>query len=287
VKPKLFQYVRAESTQETVALLGELGEDARILAGGQSLVPAMALRMASPEVLIDISLVEELQSIEVVDGFLKIGAGCRYVDILASALVTRSAPLINRAIPFIAHEAIRNRGTIGGSLALADPAAELPACMLALDAVIVLEGHEGVRKLPAAEFFLGTYFTALSDVELIIGVEIPVISQNQRHGFLEISRRSGDYAIAGGAFVLEFEADRVINARLAYLSVGDRPVLATDAALLLTGSKFSDKIIEEAGTVAVGEIEFFADLYNGVATKMQITKTLTRRLLTQISKKVN
>lgn len=285
MKPKLFQYVRAESTPEAVSLLGELGEDARILAGGQSLVPAMALRMASPEVLIDISSIEELQSIEMINGLLKIGAGCRYADILESALVTKSAPLLNQAIPFIAHEAIRNRGTIGGSLALADPAAELPACMLALDAVIVLEGCEGIRKVPAPEFFLGTYFTAILDTEMITAVEIPTISQSQRHGFLEISRRSGDYAIAGGAFVLEFEAERVINAQMAYFSVGDRPVLAPNTALLLTGSKLDEDVVNKAGTVAAEEIEFLADLYNGVSTKKQITKTLTRRLLTQISKK--
>ena len=286
MKPKLFQYVRAESTQEAVSLLGDLGEDARILAGGQSLVPAMALRMASPEVLIDISSIEELQSIELINGLLKIGAGCRYADIHKSALVTKSAPLIIQAIPSIAHEAIRNRGTIGGSLALADPAAELPACMLALDAVVVLEGREGIRKLPASEFFLGTYFTAISDTEMIVAVEIPTILPNQRHGFLEVSRRSGDYAIAGGAFVVEFEAERVINARLAYFSVGDRPVLAPNTALLLTGSELNDEVIKKAGVAAAEEIEFLADLYNGVLTKKQITKTLTRRLLTQISKKV-
>lgn len=286
MKPNLFQYVRAESTQEVVSLLGDLGEDARLLAGGQSLVPAMALRMAAPVVLIDISSIEELQSIEVNNGLLKIGAGCRYVDILNSALVTKAAPLLIQAIPSIAHEAIRNRGTIGGSLALADPAAELPACMLALDAVIVLEGREGVRKLPASEFFLGTYFTAISDTEMVVAVEIPTISSKQRHGFLEISRRSGDYAIAGGAFVIEFEAERVTSARLAYFSVGDRPVLAPKTALLLTGSELNDEVVAKAGVVAAEEIEFLADLYNGVSTKKQITKTLTSRLLTQISKKV-
>lgn len=287
MKPKLFQYVRAESIHDAVSLLADLGEDARLLAGGQSLVPAMALRMAAPEVLIDISSIEELQSIELNDGFLKIGAGCRYVDILESELVAMSAPLLTQAIPFIAHEAIRNRGTIGGSLALADPAAELPACMLALDAMIILEGREGTRRLPAMEFFLGTYFTAISDTEMIVAVEIPAISPNQRHGFLEVSRRSGDYAIAGGAFVLEFEKNRVIDTRLAYFSVGDRPVLAPDTALLITHSELNDELISEAGLVASEEIDFLADLYNGVATKKQITKTLTRRLLTQISKKVS
>lgn len=286
MKPNLFQYVRAESTQEVVSLLGDLGEDARLLAGGQSLVPAMALRMAAPVVLIDISSIEELQSIEVNNGLLRVGAGCRYVDILNSALVMKAAPLLIQAIPSIAHEAIRNRGTIGGSLALADPAAELPACMLALDAVIVLEGCEGVRKLPASEFFLGTYFTAISDSEMVVAVEIPTISPKQRHGFLEISRRSGDYAIAGGAFVIELKAERVTSSRLAYFSVGDRPVLAPKTALLLTGSELNDEAVAKAGVVAAEEIEFLADLYNSVSTKKQITKTLTRRLLTQISKKV-
>lgn len=282
MKPHLFQYVRAKSTQDAVSLLEEFGEDAQILAGGQSLVPTMALRMANPETLIDISSIAELQTIELGNSVLTIGAGCRYVDILNCDLVAKSAPLLCQAIPHIAHHAIRNRGTIGGSLALADPASELPACMLALDAIIVMESKDGQRKIPAIDFFQGTYFTALGENELLVAVEIPEIAANQIHEFHEISRRSGDYAISGGAFVLTLEDKCVADARLAYFAVSDCAVLATSAAEALANADFSSKTIEAVGDIAADEIEFYADLYNSEATKRQLTKVLTRRMLSKI-----
>lgn len=287
MKPHLFQYIRAESTQAAIALLEEFGEDAQILAGGQSLVPTMALRMANPETLIDISAIAELQTIELSDGVLTIGAGCRYVDVLNSDLVAKSAPLLCQAIPYIAHGAIRNRGTIGGSLALADPASELPACMLALDAVIIVESKDGQRKIPAGDFFQGTYFTDLAENELLVAIEMPEIASNQIHKFYEISRRSGDYAISGGAFVLTHEDGRIADARLAYFAVSDCAVLATKAGEALVDESLSSEIIETVSDIAAGEIEFFADLYNGEATKKQLTKVLTRRMLTKIHDGMN
>ncbi|PHR90485.1 MAG: molybdopterin dehydrogenase [Blastopirellula sp.] len=282
MKPNLFQYVRAKSTKDAVSLLEELGEDTQILAGGQSLVPTMALRMANPETLIDISAIAELQIIELSNGVLTIGAGCRYVDILNRDLVVKSAPLLCQAIPYIAHDAIRNRGTIGGSLALADPASELPACMLALNAVIIVESNDGQRKISALDFFQGTYFTALSENELLVAVEIPEIGSNQIHEFHEISRRSGDYAISGGAFVLTLEDSLITCAQLAYFAVSDCAVLATNAAEALEGVSLSPETIISVSDIVAGEIEFFADLYNSEATKKQVTKVLTRRMLTKI-----
>lgn len=282
MKPNLFQYVRAKSTKDAVSLLEELGEDTQILAGGQSLVPTMALRMANPETLIDISAIAELQIIELSNGVLTIGAGCRYVDILNRDLVAKSAPLLCQAIPYIAHDAIRNRGTIGGSLALADPASELPACMLALNAVIIVESNDGQRKISALDFFQGTYFTALSENELLVAVEIPEIGSNQIHEFHEISRRSGDYAISGGAFVLTLEDSLITCAQLAYFAVSDCAVLATNAAEALEGVSLSPETIISVSDIVAGEIEFFADLYNSEATKKQVTKVLTRRMLTKI-----
>lgn len=287
MKPSLFQYVRAKSTQDAVSLLEELGEDAQILAGGQSLVPTMALRMANPETLIDISAIAELQTIKLSNGVLTIGAGCRYVDILNCDLVAKSAPLLCQAIPYIAHDAIRNRGTIGGSLALADPASELPACMLALNAVIIVESKDGQRKIPALDFFQGTYFTALSENELLVAVEIPEIASNQIHEFHEISRRSGDYAISGGAFVLTLEESRITDARLAYFAVSDCAVLAKNAAEALEGISLSPETIISVSDIVADEIEFFADLYNSEATKKQLTKVLTRRMLTKIYDGIN
>jgi len=281
VKSNLFQYVRPETVAEAVALLGDLGDGASILAGGQSLVPAMALRMATPEVLIDVSAIADMQQITQTDGWLHIGAGCRYADVLASAQVIKAAPLLAQAIPFIAHEAIRNRGTIGGSLAHADPASELPACMIALDATLVLRSPKRVRKVAARAFFLGAYVTDRQDDELLVEVEIPVIALGALHGFLEISRRSGDYAMAGGAFVLTRGAGLITDVRLAFFSVSDRPVLAETAAKAMLGETLTAQVIARAGEMVAEELDFFADLYTGVAAKRQITKTLTQRLLTQ------
>ena len=279
MKPGLFQYVRADDVEKAVSLLQEFGDEAQLLAGGQSLVPAMALRMALPDVLIDISSIAEMRSITLTDDVLRIGAGCRYVDVLRSEDVARAAPMLVQAIPFIAHEAIRNRGTIGGSLAHADPASELPACMLALDAAIVLQSATGARMIAAEDFFLGTYSTALDEGEMIIAVEIPAIAVNQHHRFLEISRRSGDYAISGGAFVLEMDADIITAARLAFFAVGDCAVLAGTEALL--GKPLNAETIDQVAQRVGEDITFYGDLYNGIGAKRQITKTLTRRLLAQ------
>lgn len=279
MKPGLFQYVRADDVEKAVSLLQEFGDEAQLLAGGQSLVPAMALRMALPDVLIDISSIAEMRSITLTDDVLRIGAGCRYVDVLRSEDVARAAPMLVQAIPFIAHEAIRNRGTIGGSLAHADPASELPACMLALDAAIVLQSATGARMIAAEDFFLGTYSTALDEGEMIIAVEIPAIAVNQHHRFLEISRRSGDYAISGGAFVLEMDADIITAARLAFFAVGDCAVLAGSEALL--GKPLNAETIDQVAQRVGEDITFYGDLYNGIGAKRQITKTLTRRLLAQ------
>lgn len=284
MKPNLFQYIRAESVKDAVYYLAEFGEDARILAGGQSLVPTMALRMASPDIIIDISALDELQKLTLQDSVLRIGAGCKYVDILNSVLVTKAAPLLTQAIPFIAHEAIRNRGTIGGSLAHADPASELPACMLALNAVIVLETNEGTRRVCAEDFIQGTYVTSLAANEMITAIEIPEIHAEQVHQFHEIARRSGDYAISGGAFVLSIVDQTITEARLAFFAVGDRAILARTAAKALIGQKLDAEVIATAALTAANELDFLADLYNSAPVKKQITKTIASRLLTQISK---
>ncbi len=281
MKPGLFQYVRADTVEDALSLCQELGENSSFLAGGQSLVPAMALRMASPEYLIDISSIAELQVIKLDGGTLHIGAGCRYADVLQSPVVADAAPILAQAIPFIAHEAIRNRGTIGGSLAHADPASELPACMIMLGATIVLKSNVGERKIAAGRFFLGTYFTEMAEGELLVGVEIPAINAGTYHRFSEISRRSGDYAISGGAFSISFEADTVTAARLAFFAVSDRAVLATSAAEVLVGKTLDDETVATASQMVADELDFLGDLYNGTAAKRQITKVLTKRLLSQ------
>lgn len=284
MKPNQFQYVRAETIKDAVVLLHELSNAGRLIAGGQSLVPTMALRMASPEVLIDISNVSELATIEHMQNVLHIGAGARYADILTSSVVTKTCPLLTQAIPFIAHEAIRNRGTVGGSLAHADPAAELPGCMLALDARIVVQSVAGQRAIPAGEFFLGTYLTALRDDELIVSVEIPVISDGERHLFQELTRRSGDYAMLGAAVFIAMDGVKIKDARLAFFSVGDKALLANGAAAMLIGQSLTPEILEDCATMAAQELDCLGDLYNSAAMKRHLVKTLTRRVLGELLK---
>lgn len=284
MKPNQFQYVRAETIKDAVVLLHELSNAGRLIAGGQSLVPTMALRMASPEVLIDISNVSELATIEHMQNVLHIGAGARYADILTSSVVTKTCPLLTQAIPFIAHEAIRNRGTVGGSLAHADPAAELPGCMLALDARIVVQSVAGQRTIPAGEFFLGTYLTALRDDELIVSVEIPVISDGERHLFQELTRRSGDYAMLGAAVFIAMDGVKIKDARLAFFSVGDKALLANGAAAMLIGQSLTPEILEDCATMAAQELDCLGDLYNSAAMKRHLVKTLTRRVLGELLK---
>ena len=284
MKPNQFQYVRAETIKDAVVLLHELSDAGRLIAGGQSLVPTMALRMASPEVLIDISNVLELATIEHKQNVLHIGAGARYADILTSSVVTKTCPLLTQAIPFIAHEAIRNRGTVGGSLAHADPAAELPGCMLALDARIVVQSVAGQRAIPAGEFFLGTYLTALRDDELIVSVEIPVISDGERHLFQELTRRSGDYAMLGAAVFIATDGSKIKDARLAFFSVGDKALLANGASAMLIGQSLTPEILEDCATMAAQELDCLGDLYNSAAMKRHLVKTLTRRVLGELLK---
>jgi carbon-monoxide dehydrogenase medium subunit len=282
VKPNLFQYVRAETIKDAVVLLDELSDVGRLIAGGQSLVPTMALRMASPEVLIDISGVLELAGIEQKQDTLCIGAGARYSDILASSIVAKTCPLLTQAIPFIAHEAIRNRGTIGGSLAHADPAAELPACMLALDACVVVQSVSGQRRMPIEEFILGTYLTALRDDELIVSIEIPVISSGEHHLFQELTRRSGDYAMLGAAFVIAKDGALIKSARLAYFSFGDKALLAKEAATTLLGQALSLEVLDGCAKKASCELDCLGDLYNSATMKRHLVKTLTHRLLKKL-----
>lgn len=214
MKAPAFEYVRATTVAEASALLTGHGPDARLIAGGQSLLPAMNLRLASPSVLIDIGRIPGLDGIEVRDGVLRIGTLARHETVLRDTSVARHAPLITEALRHVAHPAIRARGTIGGNLAHADPASELPACMLALDAVIEATSKRGTRRIAAEAFFTGLFQTNLEPDEMLTAIEIPL--PVSPFFFQEIARRSGDYAIVGLA---------AAGTRFAFFSVGDRPVL--------------------------------------------------------------
>ena len=229
--PKL-DYCRAESLDAALAVLAEHGEEAKLLAGGQSLVPALNMRLLEPRLLIDINSIAGLGAIEERNGVLRIGALARHSEVGRSPLVARLAPLIHQAIPHIAHLAIRNRGTFGGSLAHADPAAELPACLVALDGTIEAVSRRGTRRIPARDFFRGLYETALMPDEIVTAAEMPTAPPGARSVFLELARRRGDYAMAGLAAQSGRDA-----LRLVFFGLGAKPVEAAAAAAeLRTGA---------------------------------------------------
>jgi carbon-monoxide dehydrogenase medium subunit len=233
MKASAFSYTRATSVGNAIELLVKHGERAKVLSGGQSLMPAMNLRLVAPELIVDIGNLAELRSIAVSGGILTIGALTRHVDLLKSPVIAAHAPLLTDAIAHVAHPAIRNRGTIGGSLAHADPASELPACMVALNATIMISGPAGERRVPAKDFFTGIYETVLSAHELLVAVELPVTQKPSTHFFGEFARRQGDYAIVGLAAQAVVENGVLTDLRPVFFAVGDRPVMARAGAKLL------------------------------------------------------
>lgn len=233
MKAAAFDYARAKSVDDALQLLAAHGDRAKVLSGGQSLMPAMNLRLISPELIVDIGAIGELRGIAVKAGVLRVGALTRHVDLLRSPEIGAYAPLLTEAAAHVAHPAIRNRGTLGGSLAHADPAAELPACMLALDAIIVLRSASGERRIPAVDFFQGIFQTTLSAEELVVAIELPIASKNATYFFHEFARRHGDYAIAGLAAQAVLDRGTFADLRLAFFAVGDRPVLAGAAGALV------------------------------------------------------
>src|SRR5437867_10191847 len=223
MKAPRFAYARPASVAEALALLAEHEDEARVLAGGQSLVPMLNFRLAAPKVLVDINRIEALSGIEVAKNHVRIGALARHVDLERSADIARHLPLVAAAMPHIAHPAVRNRGTFGGSCALADPAAELPACALALGATFVVAGRKGERRVAAQEFFRGLYATALKAGELLVAAEFPLPKPGYASAFGALARRHGDSAMVGVAAHGSRKGGKFSDMRVAFFSVGDRP----------------------------------------------------------------
>jgi len=231
VKPAPFAYRKARSVEEAIALLGT--REARLLAGGQSLIALLNMRLATPALLVDINGIEGLGGIVLRDGMVEIGALVRHVEAEHSPIVAAQAPLIARALPHVGHVAIRNRGTIGGSLALADPAAELPACLLALGGEVEARGPRGTRRIAAEDFFKGLFETALAPDEMLTAVRVPAAGRDTRVGFAELSRRHGDYALVGLAASARVDGGRLADVRLAFFGVGATPLRARGAEAAL------------------------------------------------------
>jgi carbon-monoxide dehydrogenase medium subunit len=232
VKPAPFAYARAKSVDEAVALLGDT-PDAKLLAGGQSLMATLNMRLSAPAALIDINGIGGLDGIAVKNGAVEIGALTRHVQAEHSTEIAQHAPLIALAMPNIAHPAIRNRGTIGGSISFADPAAELPACLLALGGEVDIAGPKGKRTVKADDFFKGLFETALGPQDILIGIRVPAAGQDTRVGFAELARRHGDYAIVGLAATAKADGKGLKDVRLAFFGVGATPVRAKKAEAVL------------------------------------------------------
>jgi aerobic carbon-monoxide dehydrogenase medium subunit len=276
MKAPAFAYERATSVDSALELLSTHGENARLLSGGQSLLPAMNLRLVCPEIVIDIGDLAELRGIIVRDGVVSIGAMTRHVELLESAQVTASVPLLAEAIRHVAHPAIRNRGTIGGSLAHADPAAELPACMIALDATIVVRSQSEKRRIAAVDFFQGIFATALSAKELLVSVELPLAQGASVHFFHEFARRHGDYALAGVAAHATMDGPVLSELRMAFFAIANRPVLAKAAAKLINVA-VTPALISEAAEAFGDELNPPEDQQASADLRRHLAKVLFRR----------
>ena len=280
MKPPPFAYSRAESVDEAVSLLAEHGADAKLLAGGQSLVPMLNFRLASPSLLVDVNRIPGLSGIEEGLEAVGIGALTRHREIECSDVVRRHFPVLGEAVRHVAHLAIRNRGTLGGSLAHADPAAELPAIALLLDARIAVSGPGGVRRLPAREFFRSALATALRDDEMVTRVDLPRLPPGVGWGFEEVARRAGDFALAAVAAALgRGEDGKVTEARIAVTGVHDTPLRIDRAEARLAGEAMSGGAVRDAARAARDAVEPPGDLHASADFRRHLVEVLTRRAL--------
>jgi len=270
VKPAPFAYAKARSVEQAVALLGE-NKEARLLAGGQSLIATLNMRLSAPSLLIDINGVDGLDGITKKGDAIEIGALTRHAAAERSETIARYAPLIARAMPHIGHVAIRNRGTLGGSIAFADPAAELPACLLALDGEVEASGPTGRRTIKADDFFKGLFETALASSEMLTAIRVPAAGEDTRVGFAELARRHGDYAIVGLAASARAEGKSLADVRLAFFGVGATPMRAKKSEAALAGGD-----IEAA--VAALDLEPPDDVQASGAVKKHLAGVLLKRV---------
>ena len=277
MKAPPFSYIRAETIEGVIECLQKYGDEAVVLAGGQSLMASLNMRLSAPGVLIDINNIDPLSEIVLDGDHLRIGAMTRQIEVEQSALVAEHAPLISMAMPYIAHPAIRNRGTIGGSIAFADPAAELPACIVSLQADLVAQGSKGERKIPATEFFRGLYETALTSDEILIAIELPIAAEDRKFAFKELARRHGDYAMIGVCACTEWSERSLSETRLVYFNAGDQPVLAEKTASALKGV-LSAESLESALKNLAEDLDPPSDLNANSSMRLHLARVLTQRI---------
>jgi len=277
MKSAAFDYVKPKALQDALSLLAEAGDGAQLIAGGQTLLATLNLRLSEPSVLIDITDLTELKGITLVGDQLRIGALVTHTEIEDSELIAKHAPLLKAAAPHIAHRAIRNLGTWGGSLAYGDPAAEWPACSLALRATMIIQGPSGSRRISANDFFIDLYTTSLEPDEILVATEMPIATSQEVFYFHELARRHGDYAVAGLAAVAQKQGDVLTKCAFTFFSVSSKPVMATKAQDLVNGKKLNDELIGKAVAATREEIEAIADITNSAEAKEHLMGVLLER----------
>lgn len=280
MKAPAFSYARPRQLNEVFNLLAAHGDDARLLAGGQTLLATLNMRLSEPALLIDMQAISELKGLSLEGQTLRIGAMVTHTEIETSALVAKHAPLLTAAAPHIAHRAIRNMGTFGGSVAYGDPAAEWPACMLALGGVIVARSLRGERRIAADSFFTGLYTTELAADEVIVACEIPVTKADQKMYFSELARRHGDYAVVGLATTARLTGNIFSSVRLAWIGIGSTPMRSPKAELALDGQPLTMQTLSQAVEALRSEITPIPDLTHSEAAKRQLAGVLLKRALT-------
>ncbi|HXG41939.1 MAG TPA: xanthine dehydrogenase family protein subunit M [Dehalococcoidia bacterium] len=284
MKPAPFEYIRCSSLDEAIRALSDLGEEAKLLAGGQSLVPMLNMRLVRPKALVDINGVQSLSYIREEDGWLAIGSLTRQRDIEKSPLVKAAHPLLHEATLHIGHPQIRNRGTIGGSIAHAFPSAEYPAVVVAVDGRIKVVGPSGERTVPARQFFTGIMSTALDVGEVIAEVQVPRLAQDSGWGFVEFTRRHGDFAIAGAIAIVQQDGPVVRNAEVTVFGVGPVPVVCQAASQALIGEQHGDTAVARAAEAVerdLQEVEVISDVHASADYRRHLARVMVKRALLQ------
>jgi CO/xanthine dehydrogenase FAD-binding subunit len=277
--PASFDYEVADSAGHALALLAEHGEDAKVLAGGQSLVPLLNFRLASPDHIIDLGRIGSLGYVTRRDGRLRIGTMTRQATVEASPLVAQYWPLLTEALEFVAHAQIRNRGTVGGSVAHADPAAELPLVFTTLEASFHLRSKAQARTVDASEFFITHLTTAIEPDELLLELEVPPVPAGTGWAFSEYSRRHGDFALGGASALITVSDDICTRARIGLLAAADTPLRVPEAERVLEGQAITQESTAEAARVAVADINPTGDIHGGSEYRKQLIEGMVRRAI--------
>jgi aerobic carbon-monoxide dehydrogenase medium subunit len=279
MKPSPFAYAKPSSLDQVFDLLAAHGDGTKLLAGGQSLIPTLNLRLSSPSLLIDLNGLSQLSGIAVEGGMVSIGALTRHSTVERSPEIAEHLPLVAEAVRHIGHAAIRNRGTFGGSLAFADPAAELPACAVALGATLIIASRAGRRRIAARDFFHGLYATDLQPGEVLLSAEFPLLAPGYRSRFAELSRRHGDYAMAGLAAHGRMNGETLADLRLVFFGVGTKPVVAAAATRPLEGQPVTTEAIARAAAALAEDLDPPDDLNGTGATKLHLARVLLGRVV--------